>query len=408
VTLAGPRAWIGLAWAQLTADRTRTVLAVGGIALAVLAAVLLASVGLGVIETGEQKFDAAGRDLWVTGGPLEFAPGTVGGVENGLVEAHTVAAELRGRDDISTARALAFQTVYVSPNRSSFETVIGVGGPANSGARIQSGHGFTRYDQHYANGTYNGTMTHQVVIDPRLADRYGVGVNDTLYIGGTLASARQHEFRIVGTSGAYAQFLGSPVVVLHLSELQTITGTTGSDRATMIPVRLADGAQPTRVAADIERAHPAYEVRTNREQLRQTVRRQAVVLAAGASLILLAVLAGAALTVNLLLSVVAQQRRTFAALKALGLSTGTLAGIITVQALMLGVVGGMVGLLVAVPAVQGLNAVVSRVVGFEGVVSVVPWVFAAGFGLAVVMAIVAAVAAAWRVRGLEPLAVLSG
>lgn len=76
--------------AQLTHDRTRTVLAVLGIAFAVLATTLLASVRYGVVETGQQKFDDSGRDLWMTGGPVQLAPGSVGGFKNSVTNAHAV------------------------------------------------------------------------------------------------------------------------------------------------------------------------------------------------------------------------------------------------------------------------------------------------------------------------------
>jgi len=55
------RAVLGIAMAQLRHERGRTLLAIVAVALAVLATTILASVGYGVVETGQEKFDTSGR-----------------------------------------------------------------------------------------------------------------------------------------------------------------------------------------------------------------------------------------------------------------------------------------------------------------------------------------------------------
>lgn len=49
------RAAITIAVAQLTHDRTRTILSVLGVAIAVLAATLLIATGIGVVQTGQEN-----------------------------------------------------------------------------------------------------------------------------------------------------------------------------------------------------------------------------------------------------------------------------------------------------------------------------------------------------------------
>jgi putative ABC transport system permease protein len=398
------RAVIGLGLRQLSHDRGRTLLAVVGICLAVLSMTVLASVGLGVVETGQEKFDASGRDLWVTGGAVRLAPGTVGGIENTVYDAHAMSTDIKSRPEVKTAVPMAFQTVYVSADGSEFETLVGTGAPARGGSvSISEGQGFSSADVHYGDGSYDGPMTHEIVVSPQTAEQFGVGVNDTLYVGGTVGSARRNEFRIVGISPTFSSFLGTSTVILHLSELQEVTGTTGNDRATMITIDLRDNASATAVAADLERAYPQYDVRTNREQLQATLRRQAVVIAAGVSLVGLAAIAGIALTTNLLLSLVYQQRRTLAALRAQGSTASTLVGAVSVQAACLGVFGGGLGVALTPPILDALNLVASRLVGFEDVVSVHTDVLVAGFAIALVMSLFAAAVAGWRIARLSPL-----
>jgi putative ABC transport system permease protein len=383
------RAVAGIAAARLSHDPGRTALAVVGIALAVLAATVLAGVGLGVLETGEAKFDAADRDLWVTGGPVRFEPGTTGGIENTVVDAHTVADNIDSRDDVQTAVPMAFQSVYVSPNGSDFQTYVGAGAPAKGpSVTIEDGQPFQNDDVHYANGSYDGPMTHELVIDRQTANRFNVSVGDTLYVGGTIETARDHEFTVVGISPTYSRFLGTPTVTMHLSELQEVTGTTASDRATFITVDVRDDADPAAVKADIERTYPDYEVRTNEDQIRAILGEQAVVIASAASLVALAIAGGLALTTNVMLSVIYSQRREMSVLRALGWSRWTIVGTSTVWALLLGVLGSALGVLASFPLAFGLNRLVEAIVGFEDVVRLSSRILFGGAGLGLVVSVV--------------------
>lgn len=407
--LARLRALVGVTLAQLRHDRLRTVLAVLGVAMAVLASVLLASVGVGVVETGQEKFDQSGRDLWVTGGPVELRPGSVGGFRNSLVGAHELAAEIETDERVSTAVPMAFQTVYASPNTSAFRTVVAVGAPARGpSVSVTEGRPFQSRDVHYGDGNYSGPMTYEAVLDERAADLLGVSVNDTIHVGGTLAAAREHEFRVVGISPTYSRFVGSPTVVLHLSELQELVGTTASDRATFVSVRLEEGASVSAVERDLAARYPEYTVRTNREQLGATLGNQAVVLVSGASLVALAVVGGVLLLLNLQLSFVVRRRERFGALKATGMSGRSLLVLAGCHALLFGLVGGAVGVALAVPGLWAVNYVAEAVTGFAGLVAVSPTVLLAGLAVAVAVSGLGGLVAGLYLARMETLPALRG
>lgn len=396
------RAVAGIGVTQLRHHRTRTLLAIIGIALAVLSVTLLGGVGLGVVETGQEQFDASGRDLWVTGGPVQLAPGTVGGFENTVVDAHSVADEISSREDVTAAVPMAYQTVYVSTTGEEWETIVGVGSGVGPAVEITNGSEFQQGDVHYAEGDYSGPMTHEIIIDPRTAELLNVSVGDSIYVGGTISAARSNQFEIVGVSPTFSRFLGTPSVTLHLSELQEITGTTTTDRASLITVSLAAESSPRTVASKIEAEYPEYTVRTNSEQLEATIERQAVLLASGGSLVVLGVLAGVTLTTNLLMSVVYQQRQELAALKALGSRTATLVGAVFTQALVLGVLGGVVGVVATLPLVELLNFAAAALVGFEDVVRTPRWLLGAGLVIAIPMSLVGSLVAGWQIAALSP------
>lgn len=399
---------IGLAIIQSKQYPGRTLLGILGVTLAVLAMTTLAGVGLGVVDTGEQQFEQADRDLWVTGGPLEFTTARGGSIEAPIVDAHELSDDLESHDGVRNAAPLLFQVVYVSTDGESFEqhTVTGVpgGGPA---VQIADGESFSGGD-HRAGGAYDGPMSYEILIDSGTADRFGIDIGDTLYMGGSIRAAQQHEFEIVGISPTFAQFTGTPTITMHLDELQQITGMTTLDQASLITVTLEDDVEVSAVRSELEAAHPEYDIRTNEEQLVQLLEEQAVILASGVSLVILAVLAGIGLTANLLLSFIQSQRRELAALRALGLKTGTLGGIVLVQSLGIAVLGGVLGVALTIPAVRILNELAAAMVGFEGLVQTTEGVLLGGFVVAVSIGILTSLVAVVRLTRLAPLATLRG
>lgn len=377
------RGALGVAVAQLRHRPTRTLLVLFGIALAVLATTLLASTGIGVMETGDQQFDRSERDLWVTAGPMQLTPQEATALENPLHDAHAVADEIGQHEDVETAAPIAVEAVYVGTDQDNLTLVTGVGVRNTHGeVSIEEGRDFEGQDPHYANGSYDGPMTGEAIIDPRTADRLDVSVGDTIHVGGSETAAREHEFTVIGLSADYGQFLQSPTIMIRLSELQTVVGTAGNDRATMIAVKLGPGADVEAAQADLEREFPEYEIRTNREQLATMLSEYAFILASGISLVMLAVLAGLALTINVLALLVYQQRRVLAALRAIGLSRWTLASCIGLQGLFLGLVGGGLGLVMTPVAVGVLNQLVAIVTGFDSLLHTPPIVYVAGVAIA--------------------------
>lgn len=385
---------------QLRADRTTTLLAVGGVALAVLLVVLVGGVSYGAATSGGDAIDWFERDLWVSGG-VGLRPGSVGGVANPIHGAHEFGRELESRPDVAHAQPVAFQTVYVGTDPDDLQTVVGVGVGGDAG-RLRIAARFNRHDRHYANGTYDGPMTRRVVLDDRTAARLGVDVGDAIHVGGTVATARRQTFTVVGTPSDLSNLLGAPTVGMHLSELQAVTGTTGTDPAALLTVTLEPGADPTAVERAVERRRNDLAVRSGREQLRATLGARPSVVGGVAALVALAVLVGVALVGNVTARVVARQRRALAALRATGVSARTLVGVVTLQGALVGLAGGLVALIAAVPATIGLNHAVERLTGFPDLVVVPWWLLAGSLCLAVGMGALGATVVAGRLAQLDP------
>ncbi|MXV64197.1 FtsX-like permease family protein [Natronorubrum sp. JWXQ-INN-674] len=394
----------GITVGQLRHHRLRLGLAIIGVGLAVLAMTLLAGVGMGVLETGEQQFEAADRDLWVTAGETRLTPAGGGGFENSLTDSRSVAAEMEGQDGVANAVPLAFETVYVGTDSDGdFQTFIGTGVPG-TGSIVQVSEGERLSgDPHYAEGSYDGERTNEVLIDEETARALDIEIGDTIHAGGSLAAARNNEFTVVGVSPTFERMLGAPTVVMPLSELHQATGTTQTEPATFITITVEDGADTDAVQTALSESHPEYEIRSNQEQLEAVLEEQILVLAAGGALIVLALVAGVALTHTLLTLVIFQQRAAFAALSAQGISSSLLVASVVGQGLAIGLIGGLVGLVLTPPAVELLNRIAAAVVGFDGLVQTAPEILAAALAVAIVIGTIAAALAGWRVSRTPPL-----
>ncbi|MDG5818536.1 ABC transporter permease [Natronococcus sp. A-GB7] len=394
-SLARVRAVVGLGLAQLRHSPGRTALAVGGVVLAVLSVTLLASLGVGVVETGQEQFDDAGRDIWITGGPAA-------GGENEVVDASAVAADLREREGVGDVSTVAMHDVYLGTDPDAVEPIAAVG--------VEGTHGHFEFED---GDGFDGAMTADgdeeirssvVVLDPATADRFDVGVGDTVYVG----AGRQavDAYTVVGVGSYYSQFLGTEAATLRLPELQSMTGTAGSSRASFVTVNLEDGADREAFADDVRAEYPTYDVRTADDQFAAMVSDRHLVVASGVALVGLAIVGGVALTTNLFVLVAYQQRETLAALRAIGLSRRLLAGTIGVQGAVVGLLGGAIGVAATPVLATGLNRLSTTVIGFERLVRTPLEVFALGFAVAVVVGVLVALITGWHASRSATVAVL--
>lgn len=374
------RAVAGIAVATLRRSPGRTALSVLAVALAVLSVTLLGSLGVGVVALGEDGLETADRDVWITSDPVDPS---ASGTENPIVGSHELSAELTARDDVRAAAPIAMHDVYLGTDSGDVTRRPAIGVQStHDGFDFESGGGFDTYDEVYENGRANEPTANEIVLDPRVADELGISVGDTVYVSPSRESADVYEFTVVGTSSYYSQFLGSPAVTIPLGDLQAITGTTGTDRATFVTADVAEGADPDAVQADLDRQYPHYDVRTSDEQVGAFLEDRPLVLASGTTLVGLAVVGGVVLTTNLFALVTAQQREDLAALRAIGLSRRLLAATVGAQGVVVGFLGGVAGLALTPVAVRGLNYLSRSVLGFEDVLRTPPAIYLAGFGLA--------------------------
>ena len=393
------RAVVGLASAQLRRTPGRTALTIMAVTLAVLSVTLLASLGVGVVETGEDGLENANRDIWISSDPIDPS---ASGTANPIVGSHGVSADITERDDVSSASPIAMHDVYIGTDGDDLERTSAVGvHETHDEFDFESGGGFetelnVSEGDHLESERAADPTHEEIVLDPNTAETLDVSVGDTVYLGTSRETARDHEFTVVGIAAYYSQYLGSDAEAVPLTDLQAVAGTTGTDRATFITASVEDGADRDAVGDDLDDEYAAYDVRTSDEQVSAMFEEQPLVLASGATLVGLALVGGIVLTVNLFALVAYQQRDELAALRAIGLSRWVLAGTIGVQGLVIGLIGGVVGLAATPILAMALNYLAASVIGFEALLQTPLEVYGVGLALAIVVGTVVAVVTGWR------------
>ncbi|ELZ44596.1 hypothetical protein C464_13240 [Halorubrum coriense DSM 10284] len=149
--------------------------------------------------------------------------------------------------------------------------------------------------------------------------------------------------------------------------------------------------------ADLAEAYPEYTFRTNQEQFVEILQQQAVILAAGTSLVILGVVAGGVLALNLLLSLVYIQRAPFSMLRATGATQRGIATIAIVQTVSIALGGYLLGALLTPLLAAGIDQIAFSVTGFKGLVQVPRVAYLAGGGVAVGFALIGGLLGVWRV-----------
>lgn len=307
-----------LARRDLTRNRVRLLVSVGGVALALTLTLALDAIYAGVANQLTAYIDRAGADVWVA--------------QSGVRNLHMVASslpasvvdEVRAVDGVAAVMPIleATDTITAGDERA-VAYVIGLPADASMGGpwdvvdgRGQVGPG-------------------EVVIDRAFAQRAGVTLGDTVGVLGG-------EARIVGLSRGTASLVNS-VAFVSFDDFQAMRG--GTPVISFALVRVAGSASPEAVAAEIERVVPGVTAQSRTDFVAQERR---IVTDMSADVISIMSVVGfiVALAVVALTVYVATlaRRREFGVLKALGARNSVLYRVVLAQAVLSVAVGFAIGI----------------------------------------------------------------
>jgi len=353
-----------------------------GIGLAVGLVVLLLALSNGIQSSATTLAEESGVDLIAASANTtilsdEFPP---------IQGAHSLVSRMPGVDsNVATASPwlvsdLVFgnASLWAAANSSS---VPGGWSPTESGTigwipsdngglqtpEIYNGTGFTETgDPHFANGTYSGPATHEIVLDQGLATVLHVSVGDRVWLGaaeppsaaaipGWYSNATA--FDVVGISGPFWLIPSALLAFAYLSEIQPIVGgaSASTDYASLILVHLTDPTTASTDQSRLQNAFPELTVFTLSDILGAIQHVVNLYRTFGELIGIIGVVVAALFATTVLQMSVDDRSREIALLRAIGHSRPAVGSLVVQEALLLSFFGLAVGLPIAYVTAYGLN-----------------------------------------------------
>jgi putative ABC transport system permease protein len=384
---------VGLGFHRTIERATRSrqvVFAAVGVALAVMLVVTVGGVALALASGTAGTGDADYR-IVPAGSSVESIAVQVGGPKLGGV--HATTAELAADPRVEYVTPVEFQVLRVSnpaTGASEFVLLAGVIPERDATVAGLSLSSLTPGDPHYANGSFDGEWTGEVVVSGATGELLNATPGTTLRV----EAAPERSFVVVDRQETVlAPGLGSvPVAVVHLAELQAVTGGTVADQADQILVRSDDPS----VRRDIERLYPRTEV-VAAGDLSGELSRSSLPLAVAVTALVTALAVGTLLVGTTMGLATVDDRRSVATFAAVGFSERSRVLLVLVEVLSVAVIGGLLGLVLGVWGIALTNAASRWYLGVP-VATVDARLLVAGLAVSVLVGLFAAAYPLWLSR----------
>ncbi|MFB6162933.1 MAG: ABC transporter permease [Halococcoides sp.] len=373
---------------------SRVLVTVVGIAIAVALLVTVGGVSLGLASQTVVAGDTV--DYWIVP-EGSTARSVVVGVEGPqLGQVHRVASAIASDDQVAYATPIQVAVLPVSSgNRTEYAVVLGViGPPRNRSVDALPGGALSPGDPLYANGSYAGPRTGEAVVSGATADLLDLRANESIRIADDHFAVTAIEDE--GLAGALAT---APVVVVHLAELQVVTGAADGDLADRILVSATDRS----VREGIADRDPRTKVVTTAGLGRRKMAASDLPLALALAATITTLVVGTLFVATVMGLEVSDDRRQLAVLAAIGVSGRSRAWIVGTQTILVAAIGGLVGVALGIGSIHVANAVAAQVAGLGPVARFDPLLIAAGLGVALAIGALAVGYPLWVARRTDPL-----
>ena len=328
-----------LAWQNIVHDRARFSVTVLGVSFAVFLMVFQGSLLAGFLRAASRLIDASDSDIWITArGVQAFEFGTP--VESRVRE---MAAGVPGV--LETSRVCMAFAVYRTPNGKQ-QVVALVGADPNVGKR------FPVPD---APGSAENMSPDAVLYD--VSDRELIQVTTMP----AEVEVNRHRASIERQIDGYGAFLGVPFLFTSYRNAARYMGF-GPEETMYVLVRVDNGYSTSEVRQTLRQRLPEVDVLTRGEFSRHSRLYWTIKTGAGGAILTAAVLGfliGLVVVSQTVYANTMENIEEYATLKALGASQAFVARIVLAQALICGVVGSILGLLVVVPCISYAKSLIS-------------------------------------------------
>lgn len=347
----------------------RTFFTALAIAIAVSMAILLVSVGVGLKQGAALMYDRD-VDYWIMPHDSSVTDLVSNSEKTMLGEVHKSVEKISSYPDIKGATPVLNRLLYASSGHGP-KAILGIGViPGSVDALPASIPDLTSGDAHFSVGASTG----EVVINEKTAQLLGLKLGDSLYLGASINNIN-NSFRVVGVISA-AEYSISPIAVLHLSELQELTGNLKGDRANYI-IAKGNNALPF-----LRGLFPNAVVLSSAEYSAYTIVSDKKMLATAVAVSVVSLFIAVLFISSTMILSINEKQKEFALMQAIGISRRSITKIVLYESIILSMFGGILGALLSYLGQKLLNIAAYRLLDAGGVAVVSPMLLLGGVGIA--------------------------
>lgn len=327
-----------LAWYNIVHDRTRFLVTVLGITCAVFLMTFQGSILLGFLEAASKIIDSTDADLWITGRGVQCFEFPVP-IERRFVE---IAHSIPGVDRTSR---ICTRLVQFRKSDGSHQLVALIGADPEVGKQFPMPH---------LPGSSGAISPQALLVDASNVQLLKVATHRLPQD----VEVNEQRARVVGSTSGFSSFLGSPYVFTSYSDASRYMRLR-PDETMFILVKVQPGLAIKEVQRELRTrlrnvdiwSREEFSWRARLYWITQTGAGGAIVTAA-----LLGFFIGLAVVSQAMYATTMENIEEFATLKALGASHGFILRVVVVQALICGIIGYVLGVLLTNPLIDAAKS----------------------------------------------------
>jgi len=388
------RRWTGLVsltlsrWWQRATGTTagRIVSTVAAVALTIAFLLVVTGIALALANGGVTTSDDATVRITPEAQQTLSSVDGVEGPRLGAANGH--ARAIRAHDGVAHASPVVIETGRLEAADGDPQTVRLVGVVPDDESRTVAGLPTDRLetgDQHYANGSYDGPRTGDIVLSRTVADRLGVSVGDEVTVSrGPMRSAGP-AVTVTAISETDSSETDVPVALMHASELQSLSGAADGELADRVVV-WGDTGTARSAAVD---AYPNASVTVAGTADPTALFEDGLAFATSVIALVVGVTICASFVATTMGMTVDEDRRTLAVLESIGVPARGRLAVIAISTGITTLVGSVVGVGLGAAGIAGVNAVAIATVAPGAVAQFHPLFVPYGIAVALLSGLVA-------------------
>lgn len=364
----------------------RVALTVAGVALAIGLMVSVTGIAFGLAS--QSVVESEEVDYWIVpeGASTESVVVSTGGLQLGDVHATARTIDADDRVEYATPvmiSLLSFQDAATDVQR--YILTVGIVPQPDIDVLGLSATPLTSGDPYFNSGSYDGQWTGELVMN----DAAGTVLNAST--GTTLNSSRapNRSFTVVNVSESQATGVGGtvPVALMHLSELQALSGAQSGDQANQILV----STNNRNVRGSLTDQYPRTQVVERSGLSAQEVSTSNLPLAVALAALISAVVVGVLFVTTLMGLEVNASRQELGMLAAMGFARRSRSLVIAVETVLLSLVGGILGIGLGSLGIIGINTFGVETLGLGTIALFDPLMAVYALGVAAVIGVIGAI-----------------